>query len=423
MAVFRWIADLIFGPAKRDVSQLEGSDLELIDEKVDLKERPLKPGHTRLTIRDRRLVPKRKASGFNPLSKRKKHFSSDQAGRLFSRTLRTRDRKIRDLRSDVEQLARYGLPQWHDEEDLAQALALSVKQLQHYSIHRHRDKIRHYVTFAMPKRSGGTRQIMAPKRRLKAIQRILLRELLDRLPAPKHAHGFVKGRSIKTGAEVHVGKAVVVKLDLADFFPSVTFRRVRGWLIALGYSYPLATTLAVLMTECERQRVRLRDQLYFVPVGPRHCVQGAPTSPAVCNAIAQRMDHRLNGLAGKLGFAYTRYADDLTFSSESAEMVAKLVHYVHKIVQTEGFQINVKKTRILRKGGAQKVTGVTVNETLGLSRKERRRIRAELHQLKVQEGKPEVSRVHAVKGKIAYLAMLNPAQAEALVRVYPQLWE
>lgn len=422
MAFFRWLSNLVFGPAKRDVSQLEDSNLDLVDEKIDLTERPLKPGHTRLTIRDRRLLPKRKASGFNPLSKRKKHFTEEQADRLFSRTLRTRDRSIRDLKTDPAQLSKYGLPLWETEEDVARALNLSVKELQHYSIHRHRDRVSHYVTFAVAKRSGGQRLVMAPKKKLKQLQRKLLSELLDKLPAPKHAHGFVKGRSIKSGAEAHVGKAVLVKLDLKDFFPTVTFQRVRGWLIAMGYGYPVATTLAVVMTECERQRVKLRDQLYFVPIGERHCVQGAPTSPALCNAIAQRMDNRLDGLAQKLGFTYTRYADDLTFSSEHTDKVSRLIFYAHKIIESEGFQVNRGKTRTLRKGGSQKVTGVTVNQTLGLSRKERRRLRAELHQLKTAQ-QPDPTRVRKVRGKIAYLSMLNSAQAEALRQVYPELWK
>jgi RNA-directed DNA polymerase len=420
MAVFRYIANLIFGPPKRDVSGLEQSDVDLIDEKVDLEERPLKPGHKRLTIRDRRLLPKRKASGFSPF-KGKKHFSAAQAGRLFSRTLRTRNRNTRDLTTDPKQLERYGLPSWKSEEDLARALGLTVKELQHYSIHRNRDRVSHYVTFAIPKNKGGRRLIMAPKKRLKEIQRKLLRELLDKLPAPEHAYGFVKGRSVRDGAEMHLAKKVVVKFDLVDFFPTVTFARVRGWLISLGYGYPVATTLAVLMTECERQRVKLGGQLFHVPVGQRHCVQGAPTSPAVCNAVARRLDNRLHGLAHKLGFSYSRYADDLSFSSDCPEAVPRLLHFVAKIVQDEGFRLNRDKTTVMRAGRAQRVTGVIVNEVAGLSRKDRRKLRAELHQMKLN-GNPDANAVRVIKGKIAYLAMLNPTQAEALRAVYPELW-
>src|SRR5439155_13398728 len=165
--------------------------------------------------------------------------------------------------------------------------------------------------------SGGKRLIMAPKRRLKMVQRKLLELLVERLPVSEHAHAFRRGRSIRTGAEPHVGKRFVLKLDLKDFFPSVTFARVRGLLIAYGYSYPVATTLTILMTEAERQPVEVDGTIFHVPVGERHCVQGAPTSPGLCNVIALRLDRRLSGLAKKRGFAFTRYADDLIFSGNA----------------------------------------------------------------------------------------------------------
>src|SRR5262249_20100449 len=154
-------------------------------------------------------------------------------------------------------LARYGLPLWRNEQDVAQALGLSVPRLRFFSIHRARERTCHYVTFAIPKRQGGERLIMAPKRELKTIQRQLVALLLSRLPASPHAHGFVRGRSIRSNAEPHRGKRVLVRLDLADFFPSVHVGRVRGLLLALGYSYPVAQTLAVLMTEAPRQRVEI----------------------------------------------------------------------------------------------------------------------------------------------------------------------
>lgn len=417
MALFRWLARKLFGQKKRDISRLEDQDVELVSEEVDLGGGPLKPGNRRRALRDPRLLPKRKPTGLSPL-KRKRHFTKERADRLFSRTLRTRNRQIRDLLTDPEQLASLQLPHWESEEEIAAALGITLKQLQHFTIHRHRDKVSHYVTFRVAKRQGGHRLIMAPKQRLKSYQRTILTKLLNKLNPPPYAHAFVRGRSVKTNAVPHVGKKLVVRIDLKDFFPSVTFPRVRGFFLALGYSYPVATTLAMLVTECERQPVCHNGERYLVPVGERHCVQGAPTSPAVCNQIARKMDHRLAGLGRKIGFDYTRYADDLTFSGESEDALKSLLGWTSKIVRDEGFELNFSKTRILRSGGCQKVTGVTVNKVLGMSRKERRLLRARLHRYQSSDQKDPMTKKE-LDGKLAYLAMLNEEQAQVLRERYP----
>ena len=199
----------------------------------------------------------------------------------------------------------------------------------------------------------------------------------------------------------------------------MTFARVRGYLIACGYSYPVATTLAVVMTEAKRQPVDVNGEIFHVPVGQRHCVQGAPTSPGVCNAIVAKLDRRLAGLARKFGLAYTRYADDLTFSGDiDAAAIGRLLHHANAIIGAEGFATNAGKTRVMHRAGRQRVTGVTVNHVLGLSRSERRKLRAAVHH--VAKGKP-VEPATSVRGKIAYLAMLNAAQADRLLRYWNQL--
>ena len=338
----------------------------------------------------------------------------EEAERLFGGTMRTRNRNLRDLITDPEQLERYGLPIWKSEEDVANALGISLRELWFFAIHRERERQPHYVRFAIPKRSGGKRLILAPKRRLKAIQRKLLALLIEKLPMSEHAHAFRRGRSIRSGAEPHVGKRSVLKLDLKDFFPSVSAARVRGLLIACGYSFPVATTLAVLMTEAERQPVEVEGQVFHVPVGQRHCAQGAPTSPGLCNALVLRLDRRLAGLAKKHGLAYTRYADDLSFSGDlSREAANKIRITVNRIVEEEGFQVNADKTRFMGRGTRQTVTGVVVNQILGLSLQERRRLRAMAHQLGMASGDDQAQAVWQARldGKIAYLSMLNPQQA------------
>ena len=393
-------------------------DIDKVEEVVSTKPEPIKPGRRRMTYRDVRLLPKKNAQRYDRWAReRRRFFSSEVANRLFSATLRTRNRHVRDLLEDAEQLKRYSLPAWNNEEELARALEVSVKALHYFSMHKQRDEVMHYVSFARPKRNGGWRIIMAPKQRLKKLQRQLLAELVEKLPVSDYAHGFRKGRSIATHAQPHVGRAVVMRIDLKDFFPSIHVGRVRGYLLGLGYAYPVAATLAALMTEAPRQTVETAEGTYYPPVGSRACPQGAPTSPGLANAIAMKLDHRVAGIARKMGFAYTRYADDLTFSGDDHGAVKALYAQVARIVKEEGFTVNAEKTLVMRRGSRQQVTGVTVNQIAGLSRNERRRLRAQAHQWGRQAaaGQADAQAGRVLRGKIAFVSMLNRAQAR-LVR-------
>lgn len=391
---------------------------EQATEVVSTKAEPIKPGHLRLTHRDPRLLPKPKPKPVRawPPPKRQRYMDREEADRLFAATMRTRDRRIRDLAADEQQLERYGLPVWRSEAELAEALGLTVKRLRYFSIHRERETAPHYVRFAVKKRSGGTRVIHAPKRELKAVLRRLNGLLVTKLPVSEFAHGFISGRSVKTNADPHVGKAVVLKFDLRDCFPSIHFGRVRGLLIAMGYSYPVAATLAVLMTEADRQPVEAEGETYHVPTGPRYCVQGAPTSPALCNAVLLRLDRRLAGAARHYGYDYTRYADDLTFSGDDPSRISAMMSLVNQIVREEGFSLRRDKTRVLRSSQRQRVTGVVVNQDAGLSRKQRRRLRAEIHQISKSDEPVDSTRLKQLRGMLSYLSMLNAEQAEPLIK-------
>ncbi|MEJ2226902.1 MAG: reverse transcriptase family protein [Alphaproteobacteria bacterium] len=389
-------------------------DEDYAEDGVDFKQHitesgePLKPRHRRRALRDPRLVPMLKfdnKSGSKPRLKKARVFSKAEGARLFSASLRTRNRNIGDLVADADQLKRYGLPVWRTEADVAKALGIPLKQLHHFASHRLRETHAHYVAFTIPKRDGSPRLIHAPKRRLKAVLRKLNAELVSRLPVSAHAHGFITGRSIASNAAPHVGRKVVLKFDIADCFPSLHYGRVRGLLIALGYGYTVAASLATLMTEPPRQPVVVGGKRYLTPVGPRVCVQGAPTSPGLCNAILMRLDRRLAGLAAQHGFHFTRYADDMTFSGDDDTKINELMRSVWSIVTSEGFRLNEAKTRVMRQGSRQTVAGVVVNEMAGLSRQERRRLRAAIHQTRRQ-----------LAGKLSYLRMLNSRQAEPLAR-------
>lgn len=370
------------------------------------------PGSRRRPIVDERLMEKAntRTSYWEP---RPRVLETIEAQRLFARGFRVSNIDLHRIEADDEQVERLGLPNWSNQWELAREFGLDEGKLYWLANERFDDRVCHYVQFRIPKSSGGSRVIMAPKQQLKAIQRRLKRRLIDQLPVSDYAHGFRKGRSIKTNAEPHVGKRFVIGMDLEDFFGSVHFGRVRGLLIAYGYSFPFATTLALLMTEAERQRVELEDGIRYTPVSRRYTVQGAPTSPGLCNAIAMKLDHRLAGLAEKYGYHYTRYADDIAFSGDDEGAIGTLLSVTREIVDDEGFTINESKTRVMHSGQRQQVAGVIVNDELGLSRQERRRLRAMIHRLG-QEAAPDEEELEHVNGKLAYLEMLNPAQADAL---------
>ncbi len=323
--------------------------------------------------------------------------------------------RLGDRQSDSARLQAMGLPVLSTPADLAAALGLSIPQLRWLAFHTEVTSRIHYVCFTVPKKSGGTRTLSAPHRKLAAAQSWILDHLLDKLPAQSPAHGFLPGRSIVTNAQAHRGRAVVVNMDLEGFFPSITFPRVRSVFHRLGYSPAVATILALLCTECPRRLVEYDGKPYWVATGPRGLPQGACTSPALSNQVARRLDKRLGGLAAKLGLTYTRYADDLTFSGDAAleNRVGYLMARVRHLAEAEGFTVHDQKTRVLRRSTAQRVTGLVVNDRVTVPRKVIRRLRAILHRARI-EGLDRQNRTgHPrfrswLQGKIAYLSMVRP---------------
>lgn len=274
-----------------------------------------------------------------------------------------------------------GLPALANPKAVAEAMGISLGELRFLAYDRPLSTVSHYRRFTIPKKTGGERTISAPMPRLKRAQYWVLDALLARAPLHEAAHGFVPGRSIVTNAAAHVGRDVVVNLDLKDFFPTLDYRRIKGKFRGLGYAEPVATVLALICTEPDVDAVEIDGQRLYAARGPRRLPQGAPTSPALTNLVCTRLDARLAGLAASLGFAYTRYADDLTFSAsgEAAGKVGPLLKYVHAIVAAEGFTVHPDKTRVMRRGRHQEVTGLTVNERVAVPRETLRRFRALLH--------------------------------------------
>lgn len=224
-----------------------------------------------------------------------------------------------------------------------------------------------YSTFRIPKKNGGFRRIEAPHGNLLLVQQVLS-DFLQSMFIPKiAANGFVRGRSIVTNAAAHVNKKYVLNIDLKNFFPSISESRIRKviQLPPLNFSEEIAEFITELCTF------------------KRRLPQGAPTSPVLSNIVCQALDRKIIRLGQKRfgRFHYSRYADDLTFSSNK-EFPDELLEAIKRVVHSEGFRLNPKKTRLLTQSDAQVVTGLVVNKKINVPRKFVRELRALLYSWK-----------------------------------------
>ncbi|WP_348944471.1 reverse transcriptase domain-containing protein [Chitinibacter sp. FCG-7] len=288
---------------------------------------------------------------------------------------------LADPRCDEARLASKGLPHFSSVAVLAQAMGVTVAELRFLSFSRNVTRISHYRRFTVPKKTGGVRLISAPMPRLKRLQYWILEQILLKLPVHAAAQGFVAGRSIVSNATPHTGQAVVVNFDLQDFFPSIHWQRVSGLFQSMGYSKQLATILALICSETPCDEVAVDGAHYFVQTGVRRLPQGAPSSPALTNLLCRRLDTRLSALAQRLGFRYTRYADDMTFSAADDNQLARLLWQAKQVIREEGFTLHPDKQKVMRRHKRQEVTGIVVNQQPAVCRETLRRFRAVLFQV------------------------------------------
>lgn len=321
--------------------------------------------------------------------------------------------------------------------ELADWLEIPLSQLDWFADERRRHAtvvdpvFRHYTFAWIPRRRSPPRLVEAPRPRLKALQRKVLREILDRLPAHDCAHGFVRDRSCRSAAAMHAGEAIVVRLDLKDFFLSVPAARVHGVFRSIGYPWAVARRLTGLCTTVTPSAVFTNLPVSRRPDGPAwqrfcgpHLAQGAPTSPALANLSAWRLDCRLAGLARRMGVRYTRYADDLAFSGgdDFAARVRRFLGLAETIVQDEGFALNPRKTRIMRRNGRQQVTGLVVNDHINIPRPAYDALKATLHNClrhgpasQNRGGHPDY-RAH-LDGRVTWVETVNPRRGLRLRRM------
>ena len=282
-----------------------------------------------------------------------------------------------------------------------------------------------YRKFMIPKKSGGVRTIYAPNGNLRWMQ-VCLNEIFKTLYSPSpYAMGFTQGRSIVDNASRHVNRNYVFNIDLSDFFPSIDQARVwkRLQMPPFNFSKEIANVVAGL---CSIEMVL--EEEGKEPVKTYKLPQGAPTSPLLTNAICDTLDRRLAGLAKRFGLHYSRYADDITFSSmHNVYQEGSLFREeLQRIVTGQNFRINPKKTRLHHRGQRQEVTGLTVGEKINVAHSYVKNVRALLHIWEkyginaaiakfyprykaekgyLHKGEPDIRKV--IAGKLCYLKMVK----------------
>ena len=301
-----------------------------------------------------------------------------------------------------------------------------------------------YTSFSIKKKSGADRTLHAPIKGLKEFQKAL-NLILQCLHQPHAAAtGFIVGKSIVDNARIHVGQFYVYNLDLKDFFPSIDKSRIWGRLLAPPFNLntsderkKIANMIAGL--SCTPMEVERFVENEWIKTTTSVLPQGAPTSPTLTNAICEKMDIRLSGVAKRFGLNYTRYADDITFSSKhniyeiapnSFEKIfvanSSFDKEVRRIIADQNFHVKESKVRLQKDGYRQEVTGLVVNDKINVTRRYIKQLRQWLYYWEIYgydraytyflqkysldkqtiiKGKPNMEMV--LEGKLLYLKMVK----------------
>lgn len=314
---------------------------------------------------------------------------------------------------------------------VAQLLDVPLKQLT-YHLYIVNDSKR-YTKFTAAKKSGGIREIQAPATALKIIQRKLNQVLQTVYEIRKPVHGFVNDRSVVTNARLHVGARFILNIDLKDFFPSINFGRVQGTFMARPYRIPNEAATVLAQICCFKK-----------------CLpQGAPTSPIVSNMVCATLDAQMQKLAQRYNCLYSRYADDITFSTGVKTFPKSLARTIAghtgtevvigaelaSALKTSGFEVNPRKTRLQTTSSRQEITGITINEFPNVTRKYLKGIRAMIHawdkfgldlaelEFRNQDKKhrnpktPPPSFKRVLKGKLDFLTMVRGKGDSVCIRL------
>jgi len=283
-----------------------------------------------------------------------------------------------------------------------------INSLEDISLHTHlskglifkflQDAERQYLSYTIPKSSGGQRHIHQPSFELKALQRWILRSILDRLSVSSASKGFEPRQSTLHNAAPHVGAKSMLCVDIDDFFPSIPAGKVWFVFSMVGYSESVAAMLTTLTTY------------------EGHLPQGAPTSPKLANLVCWRLDKRLMGYAGRRRVIYTRYADDMCFSSQVDTKLTKCLPFIRYVIKDEGFTLNEAKTRFAGPSRRHEVTGLVVtDQRAGIGRTDCRKLRALMYRAFTSKPDQLDNKVASkLRGHLAYVHGVDHKRYERL---------
>lgn len=282
---------------------------------------------------------------------------------------------------------------------LSSDLGISIKAL--YTVSYHTD--RHYHSVQIPKGNGEYRKLYVPDAFLKMIQKRIAERLLPLEEISPYAAAYRTGGSTRANARQHVGKPVVVKLDIRHFFDHIIYPMVKE------RAFP-----------AERYSETNRILLSILCVKNNRLPQGAPTSPAISNIIMKDFDDVIGGWCTERGIHYTRYCDDMTFSGDFEP--GALIERVRSELRTMGFFLNSKKTCVIRQGQCQQITGIVVNEKLHIPSVYKRKIRQEMHYCEkfgivshlasVKSGDRPAEYLQSLLGRINYVLSVEPGSRD-----------
>lgn len=285
------------------------------------------------------------------------------------------------------------LPILENVDDLSQSLRLPKEVISKFSFNNDR----YYHRIEMEKKSGGIRHIESPLKELKAIQRWVLRYILDKLSPSSYAKGFVRKKSILDNAKPHEGNQYVLNLDLKDFFTTVQASHVYTLFKNIGYNNNIAFILTSFCTKSG-----------YLP-------QGAPTSPALSNLVCLRLDHRISTYCKKRALTYTRYADDLCISGNKILILQKASYLIKDIICDEGFTINAKKEKFLGPKVRREVTSLTVTPKITISKKNYCLYRKRIYDL-VRTETPNKHEI--IKGILSFVRSIDKDKGKKLSVFY-----
>lgn len=254
------------------------------------------------------------------------------------------------------------------------------------------------------KPSGGQRVYFIPNSDLKKVQRYIHRKVLRRLPVHDSIHSYRKKRDTITNASVHVGNPILLKLDIKDFFPSIRPTKVYEIFLKYGCSSSVSRLLTTLTT--------FQNQL----------PQGPPTSPGIANQVLSPLAKRMNGVCVQHGLALSIFGDDICVSG--SRRAAQVRGLLERIVESEGFSLNLMKSAVRKAGEKKTVTGISVNEKINIDKDYYRKVRALVHHAATRgfgelfPGYPPDRARERLRGMIRHVAKLNPVRGDQLYKKF-----